>query len=72
MVDDLLRRVVRPLVDQALGSGAADGWFFLRYGDPEWHLRLRLHGDPGRLNEEEMVVMRQHALVRVSRLLPLS
>jgi thiopeptide-type bacteriocin biosynthesis protein len=48
-IDDLLRRVVRPLIDRAIGSGAADGWFFIRYGDPEWHLRLRFHGDPGRL-----------------------
>ncbi|GHB24020.1 lantibiotic dehydratase [Streptomyces viridiviolaceus] len=27
-----------------------DRWFFLRYRDPEPHLRLRLHGDPDRLN----------------------
>lgn len=25
-----------------------DRWFFLRYQDPEPHLRLRIHGDPGR------------------------
>ena len=29
-----------------LGPGAADRWFFIRYGDPDWHLRLRLHGEP--------------------------
>jgi thiopeptide-type bacteriocin biosynthesis protein len=28
-----------------------DGWFFIRYGDPDWHLRLRLHGAPNRLKE---------------------
>ncbi|MFI9785901.1 lantibiotic dehydratase [Kitasatospora sp. NPDC051984] len=27
-----------------------DRWFFLRYRDPEPHLRLRLHGDPAVLN----------------------
>ncbi|MFI0040179.1 lantibiotic dehydratase [Streptomyces mutabilis] len=27
-----------------------DRWFFLRYQDPEPHLRLRFHGDPGALN----------------------
>ncbi len=32
------------VVDAALSSGAADRWFFLRFGDPDPHLRLRLHG----------------------------
>jgi thiopeptide-type bacteriocin biosynthesis protein len=50
--DEVLRDVVRPVVDAALNSGAADGWFFIRYGDPEWHVRLRFHGNPTRLREE--------------------
>jgi thiopeptide-type bacteriocin biosynthesis protein len=49
--DRLLAEVVAPLVKSALGSGAADGWFFIRYGDPDWHLRLRFHGAPARLKE---------------------
>ena len=49
--DRLLSEAVAPLVKSALGSGAVDGWFFLRYGDPDWHLRLRLHGAPARLRE---------------------
>ncbi len=49
--DRLLVETVAPLVKSALGSGAADGWFFLRYGDPDWHLRLRLHGAPERLRQ---------------------
>jgi len=24
-------------------------WFFIRYGDPDWHLRLRFNGDPEQL-----------------------
>jgi thiopeptide-type bacteriocin biosynthesis protein len=47
--DAVLDRLVRPLVRRALAGGLADGWFFVRYGDPDWHLRLRLHGDPRRL-----------------------
>jgi thiopeptide-type bacteriocin biosynthesis protein len=27
----------------------ADSWFFIRYADPEGHVRLRFHGDPDRL-----------------------
>lgn len=50
--DQVLVRVVAPLVASALASGAAERWFFIRYGDPEWHVRLRLHGPPGRLHAE--------------------
>ncbi len=50
--DQVLRGVVRPVVERALSVGAADRWFFVRYGDPDWHLRLRLHGDPARLTAE--------------------
>ena len=49
--DRLLVETVAPLVKSALGSGAADSWFFLRYGDPDWHLRLRFHGAPERLRQ---------------------
>jgi thiopeptide-type bacteriocin biosynthesis protein len=49
--DRLLCGVVAPLVRTTLGSGVADGWFFIRYGDPDWHLRLRLHGPPERLRQ---------------------
>jgi thiopeptide-type bacteriocin biosynthesis protein len=44
--------MVKPLVETAVGSGAADRWFFIRYGDPDWHLRLRFHGMPDRLHGE--------------------
>jgi lantibiotic biosynthesis protein len=47
--DRVLREVVAPLVRETLAAGWADGWFFIRYGDPEWHLRLRFHGDPAAL-----------------------
>ncbi len=52
--DRVLRQVIRPVVGEALGSGAAEGWFFIRYGDPDWHLRLRLWGNPERLRSEVM------------------
>lgn len=47
--DGLLRDVVAPAVREVMGEAQADHWFFIRYGDPGWHLRLRLHGDPGAL-----------------------
>jgi thiopeptide-type bacteriocin biosynthesis protein len=51
-VDELLRSVVAELVRAARASGAVRDWFFIRYGDPDWHLRLRFFGDSGRLREE--------------------
>jgi thiopeptide-type bacteriocin biosynthesis protein len=50
--DRVLNHVVGPLVRSSVASGAADAWFFIRYADPDWHLRLRLHGEPGRLHAE--------------------
>jgi thiopeptide-type bacteriocin biosynthesis protein len=48
--DGLLREVVAPVVRETLGTGAADSWFFIRYSDPDWHLRVRFHGDPRELH----------------------
>jgi thiopeptide-type bacteriocin biosynthesis protein len=50
--DRVLSDLVAPVAARALGRGAADRWFFLRYADPGWHLRLRLHGAPDRLWSE--------------------
>jgi thiopeptide-type bacteriocin biosynthesis protein len=50
--DQVLNHLIGPLVRSWIASGAADAWFFIRYTDPDWHLRLRLHGEPGRLHAE--------------------
>jgi thiopeptide-type bacteriocin biosynthesis protein len=50
--DRVLGECIGPVVKQALASGAADRWFFIRYRDPDWHLRLRFHGEPGKLREQ--------------------
>lgn len=50
--DGVLREVVAPVAREALASGAADRWFFIRYGDPEWHLRVRFHGEPSVLHQK--------------------
>ncbi len=47
--DQLLRELVRPLVNEALNTGSSNEWFFVRYGDPHWHLRLRFAGSPDKL-----------------------
>jgi thiopeptide-type bacteriocin biosynthesis protein len=49
VADTVLTKTVAPLVRAALDRGLADRWFFLRYRDPEFHLRVRLHGHAAHL-----------------------
>jgi thiopeptide-type bacteriocin biosynthesis protein len=60
-LDQVLRDLVRPVVEAVRGSGAADQWFFIRYGDPDWHLRLRFHGEPARLHGEVLPALQAAA-----------
>jgi thiopeptide-type bacteriocin biosynthesis protein len=50
-LDQVLRDVIRLVVETALPSAAVDRWFFVRYGDPDWHLRVRFHGRPAGLQD---------------------
>ena len=45
VLDDLLRDVIAPLVEWSRQREAIDAWHFVRFGDPDWHLRVRLHGE---------------------------
>src|SRR5205807_369586 len=47
--DRLLLEVIKPLIEKIMAAGEADSWFFIRYADPQWHLRLRFHGSPATL-----------------------
>ncbi|MBQ4839039.1 lantibiotic dehydratase [Pseudoalteromonas luteoviolacea] len=44
LVEQLLTDELLPLIEQ--NAELYDKWFFIRYGDPDWHIRLRFHGDP--------------------------
>ncbi len=57
--DRILTGTLAPLVQEVLATGAADGWFFIRYGDPEWHLRVRFHGRPDLLHREVLPRLQQ-------------
>src|SRR5439155_12200241 len=59
---DRVLQVVAELARGAVREEAATGWFFIRYADPEWHLRVRLRGDPARLASE--VLPRLHAALQ--------
>jgi thiopeptide-type bacteriocin biosynthesis protein len=60
-LDQVLREAIKPVVESAQRSGAVDRWFFIRYGDPDWHLRLRFHGKPARLHEEVLPALQAAA-----------
>ncbi len=59
--DRLLLELVKPLVEELRSAGRMDGWFFIRYADPHWHVRLRFHGDPGVLNAYVLPRLRERA-----------
>jgi thiopeptide-type bacteriocin biosynthesis protein len=50
--DDILLDVIQPIAAGAMACQSVESWFFIRYGDPEHHLRVRFHGDPKRLYED--------------------
>jgi lantibiotic biosynthesis protein len=54
--DQVLRRAARA-VGSSLQAGGADQWFFIRYADPDWHLRLRIHGAPDKLLHETLPLL---------------
>jgi thiopeptide-type bacteriocin biosynthesis protein len=45
--DRSLLDTVGPVSRKLLSSGAIDRWFFIRYADPDPHIRWRLHARPG-------------------------
>lgn len=41
--DNFIATVLAPLAQEMQAQGAVDRWFFLRYGDPDNHVRVRFH-----------------------------
>lgn len=39
----ILKEVIKPMINQLEAEDKIDKWFFIRYNDPEHHLRIRLH-----------------------------
>jgi thiopeptide-type bacteriocin biosynthesis protein len=53
--DRVLRDVVLPLVEDAHGAR----WFFVRYADPDWHVRLRIQAEPALLRDHALPLLRR-------------
>lgn len=43
MADSFLTQAIKPLVESLLEEYLIDKWFFIRYADPEKHIRFRVH-----------------------------
>ncbi|WP_295939081.1 thiopeptide-type bacteriocin biosynthesis protein [uncultured Alistipes sp.] len=41
--DEILVRTVYPYIEELRAEKSADSFFFIRYADPDFHIRLRLH-----------------------------
>jgi len=41
--EKLLKTAIKPLTAALVSEGVIDKWFFLRYSDPEHHIRIRFH-----------------------------
>jgi thiopeptide-type bacteriocin biosynthesis protein len=50
--EELIAGPIRGFGTEACAAGLAGSWFFMRYADPEPHLRFRLSGDPDTLTGE--------------------
>lgn len=46
-IDSLLNEKISPLLSQLRQKTLCQSWFFIRYADPEKHLRLRFRAQPG-------------------------
>jgi thiopeptide-type bacteriocin biosynthesis protein len=58
--DDLLLHVVKPICTQLLEEQCIDKWFFIRYSDPDPHLRLRFHVTSEEHISKIILLMRDH------------
>ncbi len=52
--DQILTQTLGPVLEELVQGGTADRWFFLRYADPDHHLRVRLHGAPKALRDNAL------------------
>lgn len=44
--DDIISEALLNFAEDAISTNLADSWFYIRYADPDRHIRLRFHGTP--------------------------
>lgn len=55
----VLTQSIAPIIKQCQQQGWVLQWFFIRYGDPDWHVRLRLYGEPSVLYGQVLPLLHQ-------------
>lgn len=65
--DHLLIDTIAPFANDLVASGAITRWFFVRYRDPEWHLRVRFFGEPKKLRLEVLPTLEKLAQREIER-----
>ncbi len=60
MGDTLLIKVIHPIVKKLLNNGLIHSYFFIRYTDPDFHLRVRLLSKDDSFTSEIMDMFKQH------------
>lgn len=50
--DEVIAGALRDFAMESVSKGLAEDWFFIRYEDPEAHIRLRFTGDPQTLERK--------------------
>lgn len=56
----VLSETITPLLQQCQQQGLFRKWFFIRYSDPDWHLRIRLCGEPSLLYGQVLPLIQKH------------
>lgn len=52
MADEILVEELAPRIETLKSEKLIGRWFFVRYSDPDFHLRVRLNGEPDTLRDE--------------------
>ncbi len=60
--DVILTETIKPLTEQLLEHGFIDSWFFIRYSDPDFHLRVRFHLKD--IQQIGQVILQIHAVLQ--------
>jgi len=55
--NDVVPESMLTFAENVVAAGLADSWFFIRYSDPDSHIRLRFHGSPQRLTGQLFTTM---------------
>ena len=59
LADNILTEQVRPVIGTLTAAGIIDQWFFIRYLDPDFHLRIRFHLTDSRQAGEAIALLSQ-------------